>query len=269
MSSLNIALLQLDIAWLQPQKNLQRIEFIINQEVMGADLIILPETFANGFAFDQVAVSEEENGPIFQWMHDMAQHSGSVIVGSVAVKFKDKQVNRMYWVTPQGTYQYYDKRHLFRMGKEHHHVYAGQERRVFELKGFRLLPSICYDLRFPVWLRNQNEYDVLLNVANWPGIRRKAWDTLLPARAIENQCYVVAVNRVGKDGKGVSHSGGTAIYDFKGDVLISAMDQQAQVLQYSLELDALKQYKRHFPAHLDADQFHLEGINDSIKDQIF
>ena len=143
------------------------------------------------------------------------------------------------------------------MGNEHHHVVAGAERKVFNINGFRILPMVCYDLRFPVWTRNKNDYDVIVNVANWPGVRRKPWDTLLQARAIENQCYVLAVNRVGDDGKGVGHSGGSAIYDFKGDTLALAQDDQPDVLQYTIELEALNQFKDNFPAYLDGDQFAL------------
>lgn len=259
--ALNVALVQTDIAWLKPLQNMKHLEQVITTKVDNADLIILPETFATGFAFDKQDVGELEQGPIFNWLQQMAKTTGAVMVGSVAVNSainsESKNANRMYWVRPDGSFEYYDKRHLFRMGNEHHHVVAGNERKVFEVKGFRLLPLVCYDLRFPVWSRNKNDYDVMVNVANWPGVRRKPWDILLQARAIENQCYVLAVNRVGEDGKGVGHSGGTAIYDFKGDTLLAAKDNQAEVLQYTLELDELNQFKENFPAHLDADDFEI------------
>ena len=258
MSHLKVALIQTDIAWLAPQTNMHRLEQVISTEVNAADLIILPETFATGFAFDQEGVGEVENGPILAWMQTMAKAHDCVMVGSVAVNCQGKNANRMYWVKPDGHYQYYDKRHLFRMGNDHH-VVAGRCREVFEINGFRLLPLVCYDLRFPVWSRNTNDYDVMVNVANWPGVRRKPWDILLQARAIENQCYVLAVNRIGDDGKGVGHSGGTAIYDFKGDTLLAAEDDKPDVLQYTLDLDALNQFKQNFPAYLDGDQFELLG----------
>lgn len=258
MSCLTVALIQTDIAWLAPQQNMQHLQQVLTEQVDSADLIVLPETFATGFAFDQPDVGEVEQGPIFTWLQAMAKTTNAVVVGSVAVNCQGKNANRMYWVRPDGSFEYYDKRHLFRMGNEHHHVVAGNQRKVFEIKGFKLLPLVCYDLRFPVWSRNQDDYDVMVNVANWPGVRRKPWDILLQARAIENQCYVLAVNRVGEDGKGVGHSGGTAIYDYKGDTLLAASDNQADILQYTLKLDELNRFKKNFPAHLDSDEFSIE-----------
>jgi omega-amidase len=256
MSSLKVALIQTDIHWMAPQKNLEQMAKRIEQ-IESVDLIVLPETFATGFAFDKPGIGEIENGPVLNWMKQTAQSSGAVVAGSVAVNKAGKNANRMYWVTPQGDVQFYEKRHLFRMGSEHNHVVAGDQRKVFNLKGFRILPTICYDLRFPVWSRNRNDYDVLLNVANWPGVRRKVWDTLLCARAMENQCYVVAVNRVGDDGNAVAHSGGTAVYDFKGNTLSAATDNQSQVLIQTLDLKALNDFKKQFPAYLDGDDFEL------------
>lgn len=257
MSRLKVALVQTQIAWLAPEQNMQDLQKVLTEQIDNADLIVLPETFATGFAFDQQGVGEVEQGPIFAWMQRMAKITNSVLVGSVAVNCQGKNANRMYWVKADGSFEYYDKRHLFRMGNEHHHVVAGNERKVFEINGFRFLPLVCYDLRFPVWSRNQNDYDVMVNVANWPGVRRKPWDILLQARAIENQCYVLAVNRVGDDGNGVGHSGGTAIYDYKGDTLLAAKDHQADVLQFTLELDELTRFKKNFPAHLDGDDFKI------------
>ncbi len=264
MSGLNITLVQTDISWLEPQQNLTRLGELLS-DVTDSDLIVLPETFATGFAFDQPNVGEAENGPILAWMKQTAAKTGAVLVGSVAVNAEDggKNANRLYWVTPTGEVSCYDKRHLFRMGDEHHHVVAGAKREVFSLKGVRFLPNVCYDLRFPVWSRNQNDYDVMLNVANWPAVRRRIWDTLLQARAIENQCFVVAVNRVGDDGKGVAHSGGTAAYGFTGETLAAATDDQTQLLHVTLDVAALAQFKQQFPAHLDSDDFEL---NWSIRD---
>lgn len=259
MSSLTVALVQTDICWLEPQKNLQNLNNKL-ASLESVDLIVLPETFATGFAFDQPEVGEIAGGPILLWMKQLAKTTKAVITGSVAVNHLDKNVNRLYWVTPQGDVQHYDKRHLFRMGNEGEHVIAGQKREIFNLNGMRILPIICYDLRFPVWSRNKNDYDILLNVANWPGVRRKVWDTLLSARAMENQCYVLAVNRIGDDGKGVGHSGGTCVYDFKGDALEVAKDNQPQIVIQTLTLDALNQFKQQFPAYLDSDEFNLSNL---------
>lgn len=256
MSRLTCALVQTSIEWLAPQTNLANLEKTLS-EVNDVDLILLPETFATGFAFDIEGVGEAENGPILTWMLSMAAQKNAVVAGSVAVNKDGKNANRLYWVTPEGGVSFYDKRHLFRMGNEQDHVVAGQKRAVFELKGFRILPQICYDLRFPVWARNRNDYDVMVNVANWPAARRKPYDTLLQARAIENQCYVLSVNRIGEDGKGVAHSGGTAVYDFKGDVIEAAVDDTPGVLIQSLSLYALNRFKKAFPAYLDADEFSL------------
>jgi omega-amidase len=261
MSSLTVALVQTDICWLEPVKNTQLLTAKL-ADINSVDLIVLPETFATGFAFDQPNVGEVPNGPILDWMKQTAAQKGAVVVGSVAVNSvavnqDDKNANRLYWVTPDGHVSHYDKRHLFRMGNEHHHVVAGNAREVFEIKGFRVLPLVCYDLRFPVWSRNRNDYDVLLNIANWPGARRRVWDTLLQARSMENQCYVIAVNRVGDDGNGVGHSGGTAAYDFKGDTLSAAADHKCEIIVQTLDLKALNKFKEAFPAHLDGDDFQL------------
>lgn len=257
MSSLTFALVQADIQWLAVEKNLTAYEKVL-ADIPKVDLIVLPETFATGFAFDEPSVGEPENGPILAWMKQTAKAKNAVITGSVAVNKAGKNANRLYWVTPQGQVSHYDKRHLFRMGNEHDHVVAGEQRKVFNINGFRVLPQICYDLRFPVWGRSKNDYDVMLNVANWPGARRKPYDILLQARAIENQCYVIAVNRVGDDGKGTGHSGGTAVYDFKGDLQAKIDDNQPGVLVQSISLAQLKRFKEAFPAHLDADDFELK-----------
>lgn len=257
MPSLAVALFQTNIQWLDRQANLADLDSKI-ADLPNVDLIVLPETFATGFAFDQAGVGEPDKGEVYQWMVQTAEKTQAVVVGSVAVNCQDKNANRMYWVWPDGTTRHYDKRHLFRMGNEHEHVVAGEVREVFEVNGFRLLPLVCYDLRFPVWSRNRNDYDVLVNVANWPGARRKVWDTLLQARAMENQCFVLGVNRVGDDGKGTGHSGGTAVYDFKGDTLAATKDDEPEVLLYTLTLDDLNQFKQNFPAYLDGDDFELK-----------
>lgn len=256
MSGVTITLIQTDITWLAPEQSLEKLTQLL-AHVSDTDLILLPETFATGFAFDQPNVGEDGDGQILAWLKQTARDKNAVVVGSVAVNSGDKNVNRLYWVTPQGGVQHYDKRHLFRMGNEHNHVVAGEQREIFTLKGVRFLATVCYDLRFPVWSRNKNDYDVLLNIANWPAVRRRIWDTLLPARAIENQCYVVAVNRIGEDGKGSAHSGGTGIYDFNGQLIAHAKDNQTQVLQVTLDLTALVDFKQKFPAYLDGDEFDL------------
>jgi len=254
MSTLRCALLQTSIQWLNPEANFSLLESQLNG-LPAVDLLILPETFATGFAFDQPGVGEHPQGTIFTWLQQQAQAHACVVTGSIAVQHEDKLVNRLYWIKPDGSFDHYDKRHLFRMGNEHQYVIAGSERKIFTLNDFRILPQICYDLRFPVWARNRNDYDVMINIANWPAARRHAYDTLLSARAIENQCYVLSVNRIGEDGRGVDHNGGTAIYDFKGQRMQQASDNEPGLITETLSLDALAQFKQHFPAYLDADEF--------------
>lgn len=256
MPNLTITLVQMNISWLNPSENFLKLSRLL-ADVEATDLIVLPETFSSGFAFDQPDIGEPENGPALRWLTQTASDKDAVVVGSIAVRQGDKTVNRLYWVTPGGEVSFYDKRHLFRMAGEHNYVIPGDRRQVFSVKDVRFLPTVCYDLRFPVWSRNKNDYDVLLNVANWPAARRRIWDTLLQARAIENQCYVIGVNRVGDDGKGIAYSGGTAAYDFSGDTLAKAADNEQQVVTVTLNMRALKKFKRQFPAHLDSDTFEL------------
>ncbi|RZQ52111.1 amidohydrolase [Pseudoalteromonas phenolica] len=253
--SLKVALVQSDIVWLQPQQNLDNLTMQL-QHIEPVDLILLPETFATGFAIN-LASAEAEQGPVFNWMQTQATAHNAVVTGSVLVEQQDKKANRFYWCRPDGSFEFYDKRHLFCLGKEGDYVRAGDSRKVFTINGFRLLPQICYDLRFPVFQRNRNDYDVMVNVANWPAARRRIWDTLLQARAIENQCYVLASNRVGDDGNGVAHNGGTAAYDFVGEALAQGEDNKPGIVISELSKEKLEQFRKSFPAHLDADDFSI------------
>ncbi|BDF96124.1 MULTISPECIES: amidohydrolase [Pseudoalteromonas] len=257
MSTLTLALIQTSLNWLDKDANLAHFSAKIANVDNSVELILLPETFATGFAIN-LDCAEPENGNVLAWMIASAKSANAVIAGSVLVKQGDKKANRFYWVWPNGNVQFYDKRHLFCLGKEGDFVSAGQQREVFELNGFRILPQVCYDLRFPVFQRNRNDYDVMVNVANWPAARRKVWDTLLMARAMENQCYVIGVNRIGDDGNGIAHNGGTAVYDFKGDTLAIAKDNGSQVVTVTLDKGPLELFKQSFPAHLDADGFSLQ-----------
>jgi len=256
MSTLTLTLVQSALHWLDKDANLAMFDKKLAEITANPDLILLPETFATGFAIN-LDCAEPENGKVLTWLKTQAHKHNAVIAGSVLVAQGDKKANRFYWVTPKGEVNYYDKRHLFRLGSEGDYVVAGQARKTFEINGFKLLPQVCYDLRFPVFQRNNNDYDVMINVANWPAVRRHIWDTLLMARAMENLCYVVAVNRVGDDGNGVAHNGGTAVYDFKGDTLAKAKDNTQELLTVTLEKAPLEDFKTAFPAYLDADPFTL------------
>ncbi|MEL0604811.1 amidohydrolase [Pseudoalteromonas undina] len=256
MSTLTLTLVQSTLHWLDKDANLAMFDKKLAEITANPDLILLPETFATGFAIN-LDCAEPENGKVLSWLKTQAHKHNAVIAGSVLVAQGDKKANRFYWVKPDGEVNYYDKRHLFRLGSEGDYVVAGQARKIFEINGFKLLPQVCYDLRFPVFQRNNNDYDVMVNVANWPAVRRHIWDTLLMARAMENLCYVVAVNRVGDDGNGVAHNGGTAVYDFKGDTVAKAKDNTQELLTVTLEKAPLDDFKTAFPAYLDADAFTL------------
>ncbi|MGB1261850.1 MAG: amidohydrolase [Cognaticolwellia sp.] len=261
MSTLTIAAVQYDIAWLDQQANFNHLEQVFEDHFnsnAAVDLLLLPETFSTGFCINNNDVQEpEDGGKALVWLKKMAQQYQCVVAGSVLVSNNDKKVNRFYWVFADGTVEYYDKRHLFRLGNEQNHVEAGQNRKVITINGIKILPLVCYDLRFPVWSRNRQDYDLMVNVANWPAARRHIWDTLLKARAMENQCLVVGVNRIGDDGNNTPHSGGTTIIDFNGENMISAEDNQQAIITTQLDFAKLAKFKQSFPAFLDADEFTL------------
>jgi predicted amidohydrolase len=219
------------------------------------DLVILPEMFNTGFSMDSASQAEPEMGPTTQWLLQQAARLNAVVCGSLITQVaEDDYRNRLIWARPDGSFAHYDKRHLFRMAGEHQHFSAGQQQLQVELKGWRIRPLICYDLRFPVWSRDAQHTDLLLYVASWPAVRRAAWNRLLPARAIENICYVAAVNRTGDDHQGHAHSGDSQVLDFMGETLLQAGDQ-AGVFYATLAAAALVQFKQRFPAYLDADTF--------------
>ncbi len=260
---MNITLLQADLYWHDPVANRAMLEERIFTLPEPTDLIVLPEMFTTGFTMDASAVAEPMNLVTFRWMKQMAAQTGAVVTGSYVVKENGNFFNRLIWMQPDGQFDTYDKRHLFRMAGEEKVYTAGTSRIVKEWKGWRICPLICYDLRFPVWSRNvradnsQNfDYDLLLYVANWPAVRRNPWNTLLQSRAIENLSYVVGVNRVGEDSNGHPYSGDSAVIDFKGDVLFRHSDTEV-VHQQTLSLDDLHTFRAKFPANLDADSFTL------------
>ncbi len=260
--TLKVAAVQYDIKWLDKVANFAALESMIDEffedHTENVDLLLLPETFSTGFCTADRTVREPaDGGEDLVWLQRMAKQHNCVVAGSVFVAQGDKKANRFYWASPDGSVEYYDKRHLFRLGKEGDYVAQGQVRAVFEINGIKILPQVCYDLRFPVWSRNRQDYDVLVNVANWPAARRHVWDTLLKARAMENQAFAIGVNRVGHDGNGVAHSGGTCVIDFTGAPLVIAEDDSQQVISYELDFSALKQFKQGFPAYMDADEFEL------------
>lgn len=261
---MQITLLQPNLYWHDPVANRAMLEERIFGLDEPTDLIILPEMFTTGFTMDARAVAEPMNLTTFRWLKQMAAQTGAVVTGSYVVQEGGVYFNRLIWMQPDGQFDTYDKRHLFRMAGEDATYRGGTRRIIKEWKGWRICPLICYDLRFPVWSRNVNgqstefAYDLLLYVANWPAARRNPWNVLLQARAIENLSYVVGVNRVGTDGNGHPYSGDSAIIDFKGDVLFRHSDTEI-VHQQTLSLGELHAFREKFPANLDADTFTLPG----------
>jgi predicted amidohydrolase len=258
MQNLTVTLIQTPLHWESASANRAMLEEKIWSINQPTDLIILPEMFTTGFSMNAAALAEVMNFETFKWMKQMASQTGAVVVGSVIIKEGSAYYNRLIWMRPDGTYESYDKRHLFRMAEEDKVYTSGEKKIIPVLKGWKILPLICYDLRFPVWSRNKNNgYDLLVYVANWPGVRSHAWNTLLKARAIENISYVAGVNRVGEDGKGLTYSGDSAVIDFKGETIFNAADKDC-VQTIQLDAGLLQNFREKFPAHLDSDAFNIE-----------
>ncbi len=196
------------------------------------------------------------DGRAYQWMQQQAAKHNAVVTGSLVVKEGEQYFNRLVWMRPDGSYTEYDKRHLFRMAGEHTRYAMGNERVLVDVNGWRVLPLICYDLRFPVWSRNRNDYDLALYVANWPSIRSLHWNRLLQARAIENLSYILGVNRVGMDEAGQHYAGDSSVYGPVGELI--ATSQEAELITVELYAEKLKEYRERFPANLDADEFILQ-----------
>lgn len=262
---LRVSLVQTELAWQNPAQNLAQFTQLLQSLVGQTDLIVLPEMFTTGFMMTPETHAEPYSGASFTWMQAQAAQLKAAICGSVATAANGQYTNRFMFATPDGHMQFYDKRHLFRMGDEVNHYNAGSERKVFNYQGWRILPQVCYDLRFPVFMRNRNDYDLALVVANWPAVRRKPWRTLLQARAIENQSYVIGVNRIGTDGLGLAYSGDSLTVDFKGELLVDRPENSAFVETVSLDLTALQQFREQFPAWMDADEFNLISLQATRK----
>ena len=228
-----------------------------------SDLIVLPETFTSGFTNETLGNAETMQGAGLAWMKALAAEVGTVITGSMVIREGDRCYNRLLWMRPSGQFDIYDKRHLFRMAQEHTRYGDGKHRLVVELNGWRICPMVCYDLRFPVWIRNRYDrtaarfdYDLLIFVANWPAPRRYAWQTLLRARAIENLSYCIGVNRVGVDGNDLAYAGDSVALDFLGQPLVE-LGAQEQVVTVTFDPAALAAHRERFPAWMDADDFNL------------
>lgn len=265
MKDLQVALIQSDIYWHEVDANLASFEEKIWQVESPVDLILLPEMFNTGFSMEVNKNAEMMKGKTFKWLQHMAAQKKAVIAGSFTILEDNNYYNRLVWMTPSGEFSYYDKRHLFRMTGEHNHFSSGDDWLIQEIEGWKINPMICYDLRFPLWSRNilnpENEslrYDVAVYVANWPSVRINAWDILLKARAVENSCYVIGLNRTGKDGNGVSYDGHSNIIDPNGLALLDLREGEF-IEKYSLSGSKLNAHRKQFPSHLDADNFKIIG----------
>lgn len=258
MEDLRVTVVQCTLHWEDPSANRSHISTLLNQ-VKDTDVIVLPEMFTTGFSMDPERVAEihiPTAMETLEWMKAESEKHNAALTGSVSVKDGDHYFNRMYWVTPDGQVQHYDKRHLFTFANEDDHYSPGASKKVVHWRGWNILLQICYDLRFPVFMRNtvvndSPEYDAAIFVANWPAVRSKPWKNLLISRAIENQCYVLASNRVGADGNGIEYSGDSSVIDPKGDYLIEAVPGQEEIVQTELSRKEIGEFRMKFPVLYD------------------
>lgn len=263
---MKVTLVQATLHWEDPQKNIEHFDTLVNSIKEPTDLIVLPEMFSTGFTMKPEKLAEPLNGPSLQWMAKTAKTKHAVLCGSVAVNDNGRFYNRLFWVEPDGKISTYDKRHLFRMANEDKHYTMGSQKIIKNISTWQICPLICYDLRFPVWSRNtfkmadgvpQAAYDVLIYVANWPEVRSYPWKQLLIARAIENQCYVIGVNRIGKDGNGISHSGDSVVINPRGEIISKTKPNEESVETVNLDKKYLDDFRMAFPVGMDADDFNL------------
>jgi len=263
MQDLTVTIIQPDLVWEDTKANIQKFDKKLGEIPPETDLVILPEMFNSGFSIKSDNIAQPPDGTAFRWLKQKAAQLKLVITGSILTKVDNQVFNRLYWMQPDGEFKTYDKRHLFRFGGEHKILTPGKEKIIVELKGWKILPLICYDLRFPVWSKNRliegvQEYDLLIYVANWPVARKYAWKNLLVARSIENQVYCLGVNRVGVDGYGNQHSGDTMVIDPKGQILTQSTPFNECMLSVTLHFDELKSFRDEFPVGMDWDDFEVK-----------
>lgn len=255
--TLNIVAVQANLSWENPSANLQSFENTINQLNEDVDLVVLPEMFSTGFTMQPKKVAETMDGMTIGWMKKLARKHNVALVGSIVVEENSNFYNRAVFVQPDGNIETYDKRHSFSLAGEDEEYTSGNHKLIVDYKGWRICPLICYDLRFPVWSRFDNDYDVLLYMANWPKPRILAWDTLLKARAIENMSYCVGVNRVGEDANGYEYIGHTAVYDFLGEQIAHTTEGKEDYLQCLFEKSKLDEMRKRLNFLNDRDQFQI------------
>ena len=275
MAPLTITTLQTNLVWENKNANLQLLGKKINGLQEKTEIVVLPEMFSTGFSMQPKLFAETMEGETVQWMKEISSSNKIILTGSLIIEENEQFYNRLIWMLPNGEFGYYDKRHLFGLAQEDKYYTAGNKRLIASVKGWKINLQICYDLRFPLWARNRivpieksieeesqtspetrPEFDALLYVANWPERRSHAWKTLLCARAIENQCYVVGVNRVGVDGNNVSHSGNSLVIDPLGEVLYHMADEE-DIFTITLQKEWLNDVRKKFPFWKDADDFNF------------
>ena len=275
MAPLTITTIQTNLVWENKNANLQLLGKKINGLQEKTEIVVLPEMFSTGFSMQPKLFAETMEGETVQWMKEISSSNKIILTGSLIIEENEQFYNRLIWMLPNGEFGYYDKRHLFGLAQEDKYYTAGNKRLIASVKGWKINLQICYDLRFPLWARNRivpieksieeesqtspetrPEFDVLLYVANWPERRSHAWKTLLCARAIENQCYVVGVNRVGVDGNNVSHSGNSLVIDPLGEVLYHMADEE-DIFTITLQKEWLNDVRKKYPFWKDADDFNF------------
>ena len=262
MNNLHITFIQADLQWQDKQANLERFNELLKEVPSDTDLVLLPETFNTAFPVDPKTFAETIDGPTVLWMRQKARELEAVVCGTLLLNVEGHYHNSLVWMRPDGSYELYHKRHTFTLGGETLPVERGSEPLIVELNGWRIKPMVCYDIRFPVWSKNhfengQYEYDLGIYLANFPASRMNVWDTLLQARAIENQAYYVGVNRVGDDPEGVHYSGDSQIINPKGEVICMARSDMEAVMPFTLNYDRLQAFREKFPVGKDWDQFSI------------
>jgi len=255
MENLNITLIQTSLEWENIEKNLQHFADKIAEIQEKTDLIVLPEMFSTGFSMHPEKLAESSEGFTFQWMKKQAKLKNAAICGSIIVEENQQFYNRLFFIFPDGNYKTYDKRHLFSFSGEHKNYSAGKEKLIVNYKGWRICPLICYDLRFPVWARNVEDYDILIYGANWPARRITAWDSLLKARSIENICYTIGVNRTGKDPNNNKYIGHSAVYNAIGEKITTKNWEKDFTETLTLQRNHLKETRNKFQFLNDKDDF--------------
>lgn len=259
MSSLTITIIQTNLFWEEKKANLKMLQQKIEGIFEKTEVVILPEMFSTGFSMKPEIFAEKMNGETVQWMKNISAQKKIIITGSIMIEEDGKYFNRLIWMLPNGEYGFYDKRHLFAYADENAHYSSGNKKLIASVKGWKINLQVCYDLRFPVWARQapgleENKYDLLINVANWPEKRSTAWKTLLTARAIENQCFVIGVNRVGADGNKIYYSGDSMLIDPLGEVIYQK-NRDEDIFTYTLQKEKVEETRNHFPFWRDADSF--------------